>query len=396
MRSPLDLGFCPTRLAWLAERVGHAIEAQRIPGAVMLLARDGEIAFERAWGAQHPATGTPMASDSLFRLYSMSKPITSVAAMMLVERGVWSLDEPVHAYVPAFAGLQVGVEVPDPGAPDGRRLMLEPARRDMTLHDLLRHTAGLTYGIFEKSLVKDAYLAAGVDSRRQTNQQLLERLAKVPLAYQPGETWEYSRATDVLGALIERVTGRTLGTFLQEEILAPLGMTDTGFHVPASQQHRIAEPFANDPDSGEPIKVADACTPPTFEAGGSGLVSTAHDYLRFMQMLANGGMLDGVRLLSPHTVRWMTADHLGPIARGPHYLPGDGYGFGLGFAVRLADGGAAVSGSAGDYYWCGLAGTYAWCDPTRRLIGLWMMQAPAQRHAYWALARNMTYAALLD
>lgn len=396
MRSPVDLGFCPTRLARLAERVADAVAAQHIPGAVMLLARHGEIAFERAWGDQCPADATPMAIDSIFRLYSMSKPITSVATMMLVERGVWSLDQPVRTYAPEFAGLQVGVEVPDPQAPNGRRLMLEPARRDMTLHDLLRHTAGLTYGIFEKSRVKDAYLAAGVDSRRQTNQQLLERLANVPLACQPGEAWEYSRATDVLGALIERVTGKKLSAFLHDEIFAPLGMIDTGFYVSSDQQYRIAEPFDVDPDSGQPIKIADARTPPTFEAGGSGLVSTAPDYLRFMQMLANGGVFDDVRLLSPHTVRWMTSDHLGSIVRGPHYLPGDGYGFGLGVAVRLADGGAPVNGSAGDYYWCGLAGTYAWCDPARQLTGIWMMQAPEQRHTYWALARNMTYAALLD
>jgi CubicO group peptidase (beta-lactamase class C family) len=395
MPSPSDLGFCPTRLGWLAEWVARAVESGHIPGAAMLLARQGEIAFERAWGVRSVDTRTPMGLDSLFRLYSMSKPITSVAAMMLAERGVWSLHEPVHAYIPAFAGLQVGVEVPDPNAAGGRRLLLEPAQRPMTLHDLLRHTSGLTYGIFETSLVKDAYRAAGVDSRRQTNQQLLERLTTVPLACQPGQAWEYSRSTDVLGALIELVTGRTLATFLHEEIFAPLGMRDTDFHVPHDQLSRVAQPFSHDPDSGAVIKLAEVDVPPTFEAGGSGLVSSMHDTFRFMRMMANGGELEGIRLLSPNTVRWMTSDHLGNIPRGSHYLPGEGYGFGLGFAVRLSDGGAPVSGTAGDFYWCGLAGTYAWCDPARNLIGLWMMQAPGARHRYWALARNMSYAALL-
>lgn len=395
MRSPVDLGFCPQRLALLSERVLHDTDAGRIPGAAMLLARDGEIAFERAWGKQAPDSDAPMAIDSLFRIYSMTKPIVSVAVMMLAERGIWNLADPVSAYFPAFGGLQVGIEVPDASAASGRRLLLEPAQREMTLHDLLRHTAGLTYGSFESSLVKDAYLAAGIESRKQTNQQLLERLTKVPLAYQPGSVWEYSRATDVLGALLELVTGRTLSAFLQDEIFDPLGMVDTGFSVPDAQHHRIAEAFPIDPVTGETVRLPDPRTPPMFESGGGGLVSTLHDYLRFMEMLTRGGERDGIRLLSPRTVRWMCADHLGNIARGEHYLPGEGYGFGLGFAVRTANGEAAVNGSAGDYYWSGLGGTYVWCDPAERLIGLWMMQAPMQRHACWAMARNMTYAALV-
>jgi CubicO group peptidase (beta-lactamase class C family) len=246
-------------------------------------------------------------------------------------------------------------------------------------------------------MVKSAYTDAGVERRDVTNDELVRRLAKVPLAYQPGTVWEYSRSTDVLGALVERISGMALDDFLQERILGPLGMKDSSFWVPAAQQHRIAEAFDTDPDSGIAVKLANVRSKPTFLSGGGGMVSTAHDYLRFARMLANHGTLDGVRILSRKTVQYMTSDHLGdlPGARmTPDFLPGPGYGFGLGFAVRIADGDAIVPGSLGDYNWSGLAGTYFWVDPAENLVAIWLMQAPEQRAHYRQLFRNLVYAAL--
>ena len=272
-----------------------------------------------------------------------------------------------------------------------------------TVHDLLRHTAGLTYGSFGTSLVKTAYRTAGIESRGYDNAEFSRRLAQLPLAYPPATVWEYSRATDVVGALIERITGQTLGNFLDERIFGPLHMRDTGFHVEADKADRLAEPFALDPLTREPIRMLDPRSPPVFESAGGGLVSTAADYLRFADMLRrHGTSSDGVRLLARSTVALMTRDHLGPellrASRLPGanngYLPGPGYGFGLGFAVRLTDGEAPVSGNAGDYHWSGLGGTYFWIDPVQDLVGIWMMQAPERRDRYWDVFTNLVYAAL--
>jgi len=268
----------------------------------------------------------------------------------------------------------------------------------MTLQDLLRNTSGLTYGIFGESLVKDCYRANRVEESDISNAELVRRLATVPLAYQPGTVWEYSRSTDVLGALIERVSGMTLDIFLEQHIFAPLKMADTGFWVPASQQHRIAEAFAQDPESGISVRLSNVRQAPRFLSGGGGLVSTAADYLRFARMLLNQGKLDDVQLISRKTLEFMRSDHLGelPLARtGADYLPGPGYGFGLGFSVRLSPGGAYTPGSVGDYNWSGLAGTYFWIDPQQEMIAIWLMQAPAQRAHYRQLYRNLVYAALL-
>ena len=371
-----------------------AIEAQvatgRIPGATLLLSRHGQ-QFEQAFGRQKPDAPQPMAIDSIFRIYSMTKPVVSVAVMMLVEQGQLLISEPVSNFLPEFKGLQVGVET---GGEDGTpHLALVPCTNEMTVQDLLRHTAGLTYGIFgTQTLVKSAYRDSGVESRNVTNAELVARLGQLPLAYQPGTVWEYSRATDVLGALLERLSGQTLDIYLQEQIFAPLGMNDTGFWVDQAQQHRIAEPFEVDPVSGNKVRLIDVTQRPSFLSGGGGLVSTAHDYLRFARLLSNQGELDGVRLLSRKTLAFMTADHLGALPgamNGPMYLPGPGYGFGLGFGVRLAAGGPFTPGSVGDYNWSGLAGTYFWIDPQEDLIAIWLMQAPEQRDFYRQLIRNL-------
>ena len=393
--APHQAGLHPERLQHITRAVQADIDADRIPGAVMLISHQDKLVYETALGRQDPAADTPMSIDTIFRIYSMTKPIVSVAVMMLVEEGRLLIGQPVSAYLPELGQPGVGVQ----GADREGRPVLETvaAHKEMTVQDLLRHTSGLTYGIFGESMVKSTYAEAGVERRDVTNDELVRRLAKVPLAYQPGTVWEYSRSTDVLGALVERISGMALDEFLQQRILGPLGMKDSGFWVSEGQQHRIAEAFDTDPDSGVEVKLLNVRSKPAFLSGGGGMVSTGHDYLRFARMLANHGTLDGVRILSRKTVQYMTSDHLGdlPGARmTPDFLPGPGYGFGLGFAVRIADGDAIVPGSLGDYNWSGLAGTYFWVDPTENLVAIWLMQAPEQRAHYRQLFRNLVYAAL--
>ncbi|GGC85479.1 serine hydrolase domain-containing protein [Undibacterium terreum] len=391
-----NAGFSSTALQKLSTCVQRDIDAGRIPGAVMLISRKGQLAYSQALGKQSPGSEMAMSLDSIFRIYSMTKPVVSIAIMMLVEQGQFLISDPVSRYLPELKNLQVGVASTDEaGKPC---LTLEPARQEMTIQDLLRHTSGLTYGIFGESLVKDSYRSQRVEASDISNTELVKRLAAVPLAYQPGTVWEYSRSTDVLGALIERVSGVTLDVFLQQHIFAPLKMVDTGFWVPESEQHRIAEAFAHDPDSGISVRLSNIRQRPLFLSGGGGLVSTAADYLRFARMLLNGGELDGAQIISRKTLEFMRSDHLGelPLARsGASYLPGPGYGFGLGFAVRLSVGGAYTPGSVGDYNWSGLAGTYFWIDPQQEMIAIWLMQAPEQRAHYRQLYRNLVYAALL-
>jgi CubicO group peptidase (beta-lactamase class C family) len=265
----------------------------------------------------------------------------------------------------------------------------------MTIQDLLRHTSGLTYEFLGESAVQRMYMDAHVYRRDQTNADQAATLARLPLQWQPGTRWQYSRSTDVLGRLVEVLSGRSLGEYLKERILAPLGMDSTGFHLAAHQQHRLAQAFAKDPETGEPVTLLDVTAPPRFESGGGGLVGTAMDYARFLQMMLNGGRLEDLRLLSRKTVEYMTADHLGIIPGDGDLLP-PGYGFGLGFAVRLHPGVAPVPGSAGQYYWGGLAGTTFWVDPREQLLAVLMVQAPGQREYFRMLSRSLVYAAIGD
>ena len=371
--------FSAERLRHLDATVRADVDAGRIPGVVMLVAQNGKVVLQTAYGKKDAAAGTPMTADSIFRIYSMTKPIVSVAALMLVEEGKMQLADPVSKFIPELKDLKVGVE-------KGGSLELVASSRPITIHDLFRHTSGLTYGVFGKSLVKELYTKNGVDSWDHTNADLVKKLATVPLMFQPGSTWEYSRSTDVLGHVIERISGQDLDRFLEERILKPLGMRDTAFYVDPAKHGRIAEPFAKEP-------LINVRTKPKYLSGGGGMVSTAADYLRFAQMLLNGGELDGVRILSRKTVDYMTSDHLGGV-RGPAYLPGPGYGFGLGVKVRTSAGEADSPGSIGDYDWGGLGGTYFWVDPKERLIGIWMMQAPGPRVYYRRLMRAMVYGAM--
>ena len=391
---PEQVGLSSERLQRLMDVIKADVDKRVIPGAVVLVARHGKVALFETVGVRDPATKVPMTKDTIFRIYSMSKPITSVAAMVLWEDGKFNLAEPVSKYIPQMGGLKVGVEKKDEsGKPT---LELVAATRDMTIQDLFRHTSGLTYGFFGPGLVKKMYVEAKVWNDYPSNAELVDRLAKLPLAYQPGTTWDYSHSTDVLGRLVEVISRQSLYQFEKERLLDPMGMHDTSFYVTdKAKQARIAEPFPDDRSIGVDAEFNDPRVAQAAESGGGGMVGTAMDYARLCQMLLNGGTLDGKRILGPKTVAYMTSDHLGTaVAPGPLYLPGTGFGFGLGFAVRKDAGVSPFAGSVGEYNWGGAGGTYFWVDPKEDMFVVFMMQSPNQRVYYRALLKDMVYAAV--
>jgi CubicO group peptidase (beta-lactamase class C family) len=395
--SPEAVGLSSARLARVTELVKGEIAKGRYPGAVALVARRGKVAYFEALGQRDPQSGAPMTKDAIFRLYSMTKPFASVAAMMLVEDGKILLSDPVSKYLPKLKNLQVSVPRVDPQT--GRvSYALVPTEREMTIQDLMRHTSGLVYGVFTShAAVKEAYAKEGVDWDGVTPAEQIERLARVPLAHQPGSAWEYSLSTDVLGRVIEAVSGATLGQFLQERLFAPLKMTDTAFLVPNGKAARLAQPFAKDPVSGDAVKLLDVTVAQKNDAGGAGSAGTVADYARFSQMLLNGGQLDRVRILGRATVAQMSSDHLGDIRVASPILP-RGYGFGLGFVVRKETGLNWVTGSAGEYRWGGAAGTAFWVDPKEQMVVVWMTQGQLgpRRGEDRDLFRQLVQAALVD
>jgi CubicO group peptidase (beta-lactamase class C family) len=319
-----------------------------------------------------------------------------VAAMMLLEEGRITLGEPVGKYIPSLAKPQVGVpRTASSGGPP--TLELVPAKRAISLQDLMRHTSGITYGFFGDTPVKKLYAEANLFDGDFDNAEFVERIAKLPLAYEPGAVWDYSHSTDVLGRVIEVVSGKSLYAFEKERILDPLGMSDTAFYATdEGRQGRVAEPFANDRSIGTGATFDDPRVAKKWESGGGGMVSTASDYARFLQMLLNGGTLGGKRILGPKTVAYMTSDHLGSaIVPGPYYLPGPGYGFGLGFAVRRDAGVGTANSSVGEFNWGGAGGTAFWVDPKEDMFVVFMMQAPSKRTHYRAVLRDMIYASLV-
>jgi CubicO group peptidase (beta-lactamase class C family) len=394
--TPEAVGLSSQRLARVTEVVKGEIAKGQYPGAVALVARRGKIAYFEAFGQRDPRSGAPMTKDAIFRLYSMTKPFVSVAAMMLVEDGRLKLSDPVSKHLPKLANLQVSVPRLDPQS--GKvTYVLVPSDREMTIQDLLRHTSGLVYGSTNHAGVKELYAKEGVDWKDVTPAEQIERLAKVPLAHQPGSAWEYGLSTDVTGRVIEAVTGVTLGQFLAQRLFEPLKMPDTGFLVPNGKAARLAQPFEKDPATGNPVALLDVTVPQKNDAGGAGSAGTVGDYARFAQMLLNGGQLDGVRLLGRATVAHMTADHLGDIpVASPTLVPG--YGFGLGFAVRKETGLNAMTGSAGEYRWGGAAGTAFWIDPKEQMVVVWMTQAqPGPRRGEDRdLFRQLVQAAIVD
>jgi CubicO group peptidase (beta-lactamase class C family) len=385
---PENVGLSAPGLARIGSVLQSEIDRGRVPGAVTLVARRGQLAYFESFGKRDPANDSPMQRDTIFRIYSMTKPIVSVATMMLLEEGRFLLSDPVSKFLPELGTVKVAVA-------RGAEIDHVAAERAITIQDLLRHTSGLTYEFRGNGPVHKMYMAARIYSRDQTNADQVAALAKLPLQHQPGTKWEYSRSTDVLGRLIEVVSGVSLGEFLKQRILNPLGMVDTAFHVPAPSLGRLAEGFAKDPDTGSGVQLVNVRDAPRFESGGGGLVSTTADYARFLQMMLNHGRLDGVRYLSRKTIELMTADHLGPITGAPDLLL-PGYGFGLGFAVRLQPGISHVPGSVGQYFWGGLAGTTFWVDPTEELFAIMMIQAPGQRDYFRTLFRDLVYAAFDD
>jgi CubicO group peptidase (beta-lactamase class C family) len=379
-------GFDPDRLWRLVGVFDGLVRAGRLPGVVMWVERRGARACVESLGQLDPARAIAMGSDAIFRIYSMTKPIVSVALMMLAEQGRILLRDPVAKYLPAFASVQVGFE-------QAGHLELRPPQRPPTVHDLLRHTAGLTYEFHAPSLVRRRYIEADLFSRRRSNAEQIDTLAALPLMHEPGSVWDYSRATDVLGRLVEVVTGASLGEHLRTAIFEPLAMVDTGFTVPLAQQHRIAEPFPVAPAGDGAPPVYDARAPAALQGGGGGLLSTAEDYARFLRMLLGAGRHGGARLLGRKTVEFMTADHLGPIPAVGGVLP-PGHGFGLGFAVKTVVGEHTEPGSIGSYGWSGAAGTAFFVDPREDLFAIVMVQAPAMFDEVRELFRQLVYAAI--
>ncbi len=387
---PEEAGFSVERLERINAVLRDHVDRGRLAGAVTMLSRFGKVAHFSAVGMRDPATGENLQTDALFRCYSMTKPIVSTMIMMLVERGQLLISDPVAKYIPAFANTKVAVKR------DGV-LTLEDQARPMTVQDLLRHTSGLSYEFLAMPELQQMYMDARIFRRNWTSMEHAEALAQLPLNSQPGTQWDYGRSTDILGTIVEVVTGSSLGDALREHIFDPLGMDDTGFYVPEGSLHRLAEPLPQDPDTGEAVKLLDVTKPVQFESGGGGLVSSAMDYARFIQMIQNGGVLGSTRLLSRKTVSFMASNHLPegtPV--GSDLLP-PGHGFGLGFAVRTHDGLAPSPGGAGQFFWSGIAGTTFWIDPEEEFFALLMIQVPPnQREEYRHLFRNLAYGAFGD
>lgn len=385
---PEDVGFSTKRLETDRAVLKADVEAKHIPGAVLLIVRNGKIAFYDSVGYQERAAQTPMKKDSIFRIASMSKPITTVAAMILAEENKLDVAAPVAQYLPEFKNVKVGSEGAAP-------------KRPMTVQDLMRHTSGLTYGLFGNSAVDQMYRKADIFNSKSLA-DMVKTIASMPLLHQPGEAWEYSVGVDVLGRIVEVVSGMDLDAFVRERITGPLKMNDTGFWVKPESLSRLAKP---DGPANAPFE--DATKKPNVFSGGGGMLSTAGDYARFSQMLLNGGQLDGVRILAPKTIALMTSDQLPAnterhtpvaIALGPFGpLPEMGTSFGLGFAVRVDPGRNPMLGSVGDFSWGGITGTLFWVDPQTKLVAVLMAQTPQlMLNVIWRQTREMVYQAMTN
>ena len=384
---PESLGLSSVRLQRMSDAFRRDIDKGITPGVTMMVARRGQIGWFDALGRQNPANPAPMAHNTLFRIFSMTKPIVSVGIMMLLEEGTFLLNDPIAKYIPEFSEQKVGVE-------NNGRLELVPPRRPITIQDLLRHTSGIAYEHTGNGLVQQLYQQSRVRSRKISNAEHAALVASMPLLCQPGAEWNYSRSTDILGRLIEVVSGKTLGAFLTERILAPLQMAETAFHTGPENADRLAEPFPVDPWSGEKVQLFDMLETPVMESGGGGLVSTTMDYARFCQMLLNGGVLDGNRIIGRKTLQLMASNHLDPSVKLESHLVPAGHSFGLGFAVRTLEGMAPFAGSVGQFFWSGMAGTFFWIDPKEELFAVFMSQGPGQREYFRSLVRSLVYAAV--
>lgn len=385
----------PEGLAKVSDYIKNEVATGKIPGAILLLQQHGRAAYYENFGVRDVATELSMSADTIFRLYSMSKPITSVMAMMLVEEGKLALDDPVAKYIPAFADMKVGVE--RRGKENKVALTLEPQQRPVTIKDLLRHTAGLPYGFYGGSAVRERYAAANLFNSDLSNADFVAKLTALPLAEQPGTLWDYGFSTDVLGRVVEVISGKTLFQFEKERLLDPLSMTETAFYVADPAKFpRIAEPMPEDRNISPATEIRDIRRPVTWESGGAGMVGTVGDYARFAQMLLNGGTFDGRRYLRSETIQLMASDHIGPetgIARDQNYYPGASSGFGLGFAVRTSVP-PSTSWPLGEYRWDGVGGTFFFIDPEDDLLGIFMVQTPSQRGRIQLALKTLIYQAM--
>ncbi|WP_316198239.1 serine hydrolase [Bradyrhizobium sp. SZCCHNS2002] len=385
---PEQLGLSAARLQRASDAFKREVDKGTVPGVTLLVARRGQIGWFDAIGRQSPASHAPMARDSIFRIFSMTKPIVSLAIMMLVEDGELLLSDPAAKFIPEFADQKVGVET------GSGELELVPLERPITIQDLLRHTSGIAYEHTGTGPVHQLYQQSRVRSRKITNAEHASIVAGLPLICQPGAGFNYSRSTDILGRVIEVVSGKPLGSLLAERILGPLGMADTGFYTEQHNAGRLAEPLERDPWTGEQVQLFNMIERPIMESGGGGLVSTAMDYARFCQMLLNGGSLDGVRLIGRKTLELMASDHLPHGCKIEGTILSPGHGFGLGFAVRKDAGVAPFPGSPGTFFWSGIAGTFFWIDPKEELTCVFMAQGPGQRDYLRTLVRDVVYAAV--
>jgi len=401
---PAEVGFDPRRLARIDRHLERYVEDEKLAGCLVAVARHGRLAHLATVGHRDREAGLPIEPDTVFRIYSMTKPITSVAAMMLYEEGAFALKDPVSAWIPCFADLQVYKNG------SGPTLETEPATEPIRIWHLLTHSAGLTYGFHRSHVVDALYRDHGHDFGSPPGVDLAaacETWASIPLLFQPGSEFNYSVATDVLGHLVEVISGQSLDAFFAERILGPLGMVDTAFGLPADQRHRLAGLYV--PGEGQRATRFDEIGPvakgaPSFLSGGGGLVSTAADYLRFADLLRREGELDGVRLLSPRTVRYMTRNHLPggvdleefgrPLFAETTY---DGVGFGLGFAVTLDPVKNRVLGSVGEYSWGGAASTVFWVDPVEDVTAVFLTQLlPSSTHPIRTELKVLVNQALVD
>ncbi len=399
---PKDLGLCPERLERVDGWMRRLVDDGRLAGLSVSVMRRGQLAFARAHGLADLKRGTPFRLDTVARIYSMTKPLTSVAVMQLYEEGRFQLDDPVARFLPEFSAMRV--------ATGGNRAKLEsePARRMITIRDLLTHTAGLTYGFMEATLVDALYREQGADYLRTdaTLAEVTRIVAGLPLLAHPGAAWNYSVATDVLGRLVEVVSGRDFADYLRERVIRPLGLHDTDFHVRPENRDRFAACYVYDRERRltqyDDARETVFAEPPAIASGGGGLVSTASDYLRFCRLVLNGGVLDGVRLLGRKTVALMTTNHLrGDLAAmgTPRFAETsyDGIGFGLGFSVMLDPARAQILGSPGECAWGGLASTAFWIDPSEDMAVVLLTQLiPSSALPIRKELRVMTYAALVD
>jgi CubicO group peptidase (beta-lactamase class C family) len=380
------LGFIPERLERLTDIMARQVEEKKAPGVSMLIARHGKIAYRQSVGVLRPG-GPPMTDDAIFRIYSMTKPIVSVAAMMLVEEGRLLITDPVSKYIPAFANAKVGIV-------NGDRLGLAPLKRPITVQDLMRHTSGLTYGFTGVSPVQKLTRAANVVNSSRSLAENVDAMAALPLMHQPGEVWEYSLSTDVLGRVVEIVEGASLGEVLQHRLFGPLDMADTAFFTPESKLARRADPFSFDFMTAAGVDTSNSASPPKFESGGGGLMSTLADYSRFAAMLSAGGAIEAKRILGTQTLAFMASDHLDAKVDRSHFLLWPGHGFGLGFAVRTDPGRAPTAGSVGEFFWGGMMGTAFWVSPRDSLFAIIMVQTPEYRAYFRELFRNLVIAAI--